>query len=119
MAKDQDWISTTEAAEIMGVSARTVRNYVALKIMEHRRTMGVYKVLRSEATAMAHYSNPLDKAASLVALAKTYAAAAKFPPGRFNELLSALNNGKSGELRESAEAKRSRTAAQDIDSILG
>lgn len=119
MAAESDWISTEEAGKVLGVSARTVRNYIALKILQYRRTLGVYRVLRSECAAMAPYSDPIQKARSLVALAKTYAAVAKFPPGRFNELLAALDGKDLEPASEKRETKRGSKADRDIDSILG
>lgn len=120
MLLSDDWISTTEAGRIMGVSARTVRNYIGMRILKSRRYPGRLQVLRSEATAFASYEDPLEKARSLIELAKSYAMAAKFPPGRFNDLIDAMAAGREKPATRATRAPKSKpTPEDDLDSILG
>ena len=111
-----DWISCTEASELMNVSSRTVRNYIAMRLISSKRYVGKFLVSRAEVMALARIEDPLAKARSLVEVAKTYATSAKFPPGKFNELLQALEKPEKSEKRE---PKRSAATQADIDSILG
>lgn len=120
MTKDQDWINTPEAAELMGCSTRTVLNYISLKILKCRRYLHRYQVSRSEVVAMAQYADPLQKAISLVQLAKVYAIGAKFPPGKFNELINALTvEPERTESGEKPAKNRPKGSVSDIDSVMG
>lgn len=120
MTKDSDWINTPEAAKLMGCSPRTILNYISLKILKCRRYLHRYQVSRSEVVAMAKYEDPLQKAISLVQLAKTYATQAKFPPGKFNELINALTlEPERTETSEKAARKQPKGSTLDIDSLMG
>ena len=120
MTKDQDWINTPEAAKLMGCSTRTILNYISMKILKSRRYLHRYQVSRAEVVAMAQYEDPLQKAISLVQLAKTYATQAKFPPGKFNELINSLTlEPERTETEEKPARKQSKASPADIDSLMG
>lgn len=120
MTKNQDWVNTPEAAELMGCSTRTILNYISLKILKSRRYLRRYQVSRAEVVAMAQYEDPLQKAISLVQLAKTYAIQVKFPPGKFNELINALTlEPERTETGEKPARKHAKGSSEDIDLLMG